>query len=59
MSIRIFQGDCRQVMATLPVCSVDAIVTDPPYELGFMGKGWGKGEIAHLVKPLLAKGGRE
>jgi len=21
------------------------------------GKGWGKGEIAHLVKPLLAKGG--
>ena len=23
------------------------------------GKGWGKGEIAHLVKPLLAKGGRE
>jgi len=23
------------------------------------GKGWGKGEITHLVKPLLAKGGCE
>ena len=47
MSIRIFQGDCRQVMATLPVCSVDAIVTDPPYELGFMGKGWDSTGVAN------------
>ncbi len=31
-------GDCVEVMASLPACSVDAIVTDPPYFLGFMGK---------------------
>jgi len=31
-------GDCVSVMASLPACSVDAIVTDPPYFLGFMGK---------------------
>lgn len=42
MSIRILQGDCRQVMATLPECSVDAIVTDPPYELT-AGKNGGMG----------------
>lgn len=24
----------------LPKNSVDSIVTDPPYELNFMGKGW-------------------
>jgi len=33
-------GDCIEVMRTLPDCSVDAVVTDPPYGLGFMGKAW-------------------
>ena len=28
------------VMPTLPADSVDAVVTDPPYGLGFMGKEW-------------------
>lgn len=32
-TIRILEGDCRVVMATLPEHSVDAIVCDPPYEL--------------------------
>jgi DNA modification methylase len=36
----IHTGDCVQVMAELPADSVDAIVTDPPYNLGFMGKAW-------------------
>ena len=27
----------------MDACSVDAIVTDPPYGLGFMGKGWDHG----------------
>ena len=27
-------------MRTLPDCSVDAVVTDPPYGLSFMGKKW-------------------
>ncbi len=36
----IRQGDCLSLMAELPEASVDAIVTDPPYGLGFMGKAW-------------------
>jgi site-specific DNA-methyltransferase (adenine-specific) len=31
-------GDCIEVMATMEPNSVDAIVTDPPYGLEFMGK---------------------
>jgi hypothetical protein len=34
------QGDCRDVMRAMPDASVDAIVSDPPYGLAFMGKGW-------------------
>ena len=37
---QLLQGDCREVLKTLPDNSVDSIVTDPPYELGFMGKAW-------------------
>lgn len=33
-------GDCVEVMRGIPAGSVDAIVTDPPYGLGFMGKEW-------------------
>jgi site-specific DNA-methyltransferase (adenine-specific) len=33
-------GDCLEVLRTLPDCSVDAVVTDPPYGLSFMGKKW-------------------
>ncbi len=33
-------GDCIEVMRSLPDASVDAVVTDPPYGIGFMGKGW-------------------
>ena len=36
----VHHGDCREVMRTLDPESIDSIVTDPPYALGFMGKGW-------------------
>ena len=36
----ILQGDCLQQMKTLQDNSVDAVVTDPPYGLSFMGKKW-------------------
>ena len=29
--------------------SIDSVVTDPPYELGFMGKGWDKTGIAYNI----------
>lgn len=61
-------GDCLAVMRDMPAASVDAIVTDPPYGLKFMGKLWDHGvpgeefwaEALRVAKPgghLLAFGG--
>jgi DNA modification methylase len=33
-------GNCLEKLAEMPDCSIDAIVTDPPYGLSFMGKKW-------------------
>jgi len=70
MSTQIIIGDCRDVLKTLPDASVHSVVTDPPYELGFMGKAWDSTGIAYdetvwreclrVLKPgghLLAFGG--
>ena len=40
MSVQIITGDCLHVLRDLPACSVDSVVTDPPYGLSFMGKKW-------------------
>jgi site-specific DNA-methyltransferase (adenine-specific) len=39
-AVTLYVGDCLDVMRELPDASVDAIVTDPPYGLGFMGREW-------------------
>ena len=44
---RVLHGDCVEVMAGMEPGSVDAVVTDPPYELGFMGKKWDSTGIAY------------
>lgn len=46
----LWHGDCIEVMRTLPDSSVDSVVTDPPYELGFMCKGWDNSGIAYRVE---------
>ena len=38
--VTLYHGDCIEVMRQLPDCSVDSVVTDPPYGLEFMGKEW-------------------
>jgi site-specific DNA-methyltransferase (adenine-specific) len=43
-------GDCRERLRDIPDESIDAAVTDPPYELGFMGKGWDATGIANDVE---------
>jgi len=40
---RTIHGDCLDVMAAMEPDSIDAIVTDPPYGLSFMGKEWDHG----------------
>jgi len=68
LRVDLLLGDCREVMAGMAECSVDAIVTDPPYGLEFMGKDWDDGvpgihfwqEAIRVAKPgahLLAFGG--
>lgn len=49
MTVQILRGDCRQVLKTLPDCSVDSIVTDPPYHLT-TGKKGGTGEASASLK---------
>lgn len=49
MTVRILQGDCIEVMRTLAENSVDAVVTDPPYGIRFMGKAWDGADIEARV----------
>lgn len=69
-ALTLMAGDCLDWLPTIETASVDAVITDPPYELGFMGKGWDATGIAfnaevwrhclRVLKPgahLLAFGG--
>jgi len=67
-TFRFYLGDSLDVLDRLAEGSVDAIVTDPPYGLRFMGKHWDHGvpgedfwrEALRVAKPssyLLAFGG--
>lgn len=40
MESKILVGDCLERLKEIPDCSVDSVVTDPPYGLSFMGKRW-------------------
>ncbi len=64
----IVNGDCLEIMGTMEECSIDTIITDPPYGLSFMGKNWDHGvpgvafwvEASRVAKPgamLFAFGG--
>lgn len=39
-TVNLYLGDCIEVLRSLPDASVDAIVTDPPAGIAFMGKSW-------------------
>jgi site-specific DNA-methyltransferase (adenine-specific) len=62
---KIIHGDCLIEMNKLidEGCQVDSIVTDPPYEISFMGKSWDSTGIAFNVETwkkayaLLKQGG--
>ncbi|MGA0992197.1 MAG: DNA-methyltransferase, partial [Burkholderiaceae bacterium] len=51
--VTLHHGDCVEVMRELPEASVDAVVTDPPYGLAFMGKEW---DDAKRMVGQMAKG---
>ena len=67
---KLYQGNMLDMLKVIEPNSIDSIVTDPPYELNFMGKGWDNSGIAfqpstwqkclEVLKPggyLLAFGG--
>jgi len=47
---KIYNMDCLEGMKLIDDNSIDSIVTDPPYELGFMGKKWDSTGIAYNVE---------
>jgi DNA modification methylase len=66
--VDLFNDDCRNALKELDDNSVDAVVTDPPYGLEFMGKHWDYDvpgtdiwqEVLRVLKPgghLLSFGG--
>ena len=48
--MNIVLNDCKREMKWMKEDSVDSIVCDPPYELGFMGKKWDASGIAYDVE---------
>jgi site-specific DNA-methyltransferase (adenine-specific) len=40
MNYQILQGDNRDSLKSIPDNSIDAIITDPPYGIDFLGKTW-------------------
>lgn len=64
----IYHGDNREIMRQMEPDSIDSVVSDPPYGMSFMGKGWDHAvpgldywaEVYRVLKPgghLLAFGG--
>lgn len=51
----LIHGDCLDVMAGMDPESVDAIATDPPYGIRFMGKAWDGADIEDLARKQASK----
>lgn len=41
MTVEVLHGDCREILKTIADCSIDSVVTDPPYALVSIGKRFG------------------
>lgn len=48
-SFNVINADCRDALRDMADNTIDAVVTDPPYELGFMSKSWDASGIAYDV----------
>lgn len=46
----LIEADCVAALRKLPANRFDSVVTDPPYELGFMGKKWDASGIAYSLE---------
>lgn len=48
--MKLILGDSLQKLKDLPTSTVDAVVTDPPYGWGFMGKAWDDKDIRERAR---------
>ena len=55
MTWRVIHADCIEAMRELEPSSVDAVVTDPPYGLEFMGKEWDR--LGASIEPTATSAG--
>lgn len=39
-TVQLIHGDCLDALKAIPDCTVDSVVTDPPYALSFMSCKW-------------------
>jgi len=49
----IMVGDCLKKLKTIPDNSIDLIVTDPPFGIGFMGKAWDTFKPGYVYQKML------
>jgi len=47
--VRLILGDCREKLKEFPDNYFDSVVTDSPYEIGFMNKAFDKTGVAYDV----------
>lgn len=49
---KIFNGDCIEIMKSLPDNSIATCITDPPYNYEFIGKNWNIDEIRRRTEKV-------
>lgn len=47
--VTLHLGNSLDILAELPTATVDAVITDPPYEIGIAGQAWDRTGIAYSV----------
>lgn len=65
-NFKLYEGNMLEMLDAIAPASVDAVVTDPPYELNFMNKGWDNSGIAfnpdyanRFIRQYILEGGNE
>jgi len=58
-SVTVYEGECLDVLRGMPDCSVDSVVTDPPYSYAFMGKNWDSHESPRAFQAWCESWARE
>lgn len=55
-TVHLYRGDCLDVLPSLARGSIDAVVTDPPYGIGYKhsggGRSAGKGPAVRFTRPI-------